>query len=53
MNNYLSVYYSKKKPLTSYPGKLIKKLIQDYNLSGTVLDVGCGRGDFLKEFCIK
>lgn len=50
MNNYLNVYYSKEKKVTDYPKKLIDMLISRYNLSGTVLEIGCGRGDFLKEF---
>ena len=52
-NNYLSVIYNEKdKPLTNYPNKLTNYLFQKYNLKKTMklLDVGCGRGEFLQGF---
>ncbi len=52
-NKYLSKIYSEeRRPKTNYPSKLahylIKKVIKSNN--GKFLDVGCGRGDILKEF---
>ena len=51
--NYLDVVYKvSKKPFTSYPEKLIKFLTQKYNLQieSKILEMGCGRGEFLNEF---
>lgn len=52
-DKYLSKIYSEeRRPKTNYPSKLanylIKKVIKSNN--GKFLDVGCGRGDILKEF---
>ena len=54
---YLDVAYSsKEKPITDYPEKLIKHILEisklDLNKAKKfkVLDVGCGRGDQLKIF---
>ena len=46
------VYESNKKPFTSYPEKLIKHLVKKYNLKkqSKILEMGCGRGEFLNEF---
>ena len=51
--NYINVIYDEKnKPLTDYPLKLTSYLIKKYNISkgSKLLDVGCGRGDFLNGF---
>ena len=51
--NYIDVVYeSNKKPFTSYPEKLIKLLAKRYNLKkeSKILEMGCGRGEFLNEF---
>ena len=51
--NYIDVVYeSNKKPFTSYPEKLIKLLTKRYNLKkeSKILEMGCGRGEFLNEF---
>ena len=50
---YLRVVYSEKqRPYTSYPGKLCKYIADEYFNGGykTVLDIGCGRGEHLREF---
>ena len=46
------VYEAKKKPFTAYPEKLIKLLVKKYNLKkeSKILEMGCGRGEFLNEF---
>ena len=52
-SKYIDVVYSvNKKPFTSYPGKLIKYLTDKYNLKkdAKILEMGCGRGEFLNEF---
>ena len=52
-NKYLETIYSENKtPFTSYPGKLIKHLIEKANLKEKqkILELGCGRGDFIIEF---
>lgn len=51
--NYINIVYSaNKKPFTSYPKKLIKYLINKYNLKieSKILEMGCGRGEFINEF---
>ncbi|MCB4790654.1 MAG: class I SAM-dependent methyltransferase [Elusimicrobia bacterium] len=51
--DYLSVIYDEKtKPKTDYPSELIAYLIKKYDLktNGNLLEIGCGRGDFLDEF---
>lgn len=51
--NYIDVIYDEKiKPLTDYPHKLTAYLISKLNISDNakLLDVGCGRGDFLNGF---
>ena len=51
--DYVKVIYNKKdRPYTSYPEKLINYLILKYRLEKDrkILDLGCGRGDFLKIF---
>jgi len=52
-NNYINVIYnSKDRPYTKYPSKLIKYLIKRYELNkgSSILDFGCGRGEFLECF---
>lgn len=51
--NYIDVIYDEKaKPLTNYPQKLTAYLIKTLNIktNSKLLDVGCGRGDFLNGF---
>jgi len=52
-SNYINIVYSpKNKPFTNYPKKLIKELSERYNLKPgkSILELGCGRGEFLNEF---
>ncbi len=50
MRDYVELTYGKL-PFTSYPAKLVEYLIERYHLQpGYVLDVGCGRGEYLYEF---
>ena len=51
--NYVNVIYNpSSKPFTDYPSKLINYLIKRYKLAknSSLLELGCGRGEFLKEF---
>ena len=51
--DYVSVIYNEgDKPFTQYPDKLARYLFSRYKLSKGVkiLDLGCGRGEFLKGF---
>ncbi len=51
--NYLkTIYNTENRPQTDYPKKLISYLIKRFNLEKNkkVLELGCGRGDFLNEF---
>lgn len=53
-NKYLeTVYNDNLRPITNYPSKLIKYLIKRFNLKKNqkILELGCGRGEFLNEFC--
>lgn len=53
--NYLETIYSEDlRPLTEYPKKLINYLIHRLNLEKNkkILELGCGRGDFLNEFSL-
>ncbi len=52
-SKYIDVIYStEKKPFSDYPSKLIKELVKKYkiNLDSSLLELGCGRGEFLNEF---
>lgn len=52
-SKYIDVVYSaEKKPFSDYPSKLIKELVKKYeiDLNSTILELGCGRGEFLNEF---
>jgi len=51
--NYLAVTYSEARaPKSSYPQKLIEYLVDRFAIKkdSKLLEIGCGRGDFLKEF---
>lgn len=51
--DYVSVVYNElDRPLTTYPDKLARYLFQRFDLKPgvTFLDVGCGRGEFLRGF---
>jgi ubiquinone/menaquinone biosynthesis C-methylase UbiE len=51
--NYVDVIYNlSSKPFTNYRAKLINYLIKKYKLvkNSSLLELGCGRGEFLKEF---
>lgn len=49
MNRYFEVYYNKK---SDYPNKLAKYLLKFFNIKPkqTLLDVGCGIGEYLDAF---
>jgi len=52
-SKYIDVIYSaEKKPFTTYPKKLIKELVKRFklNTNSSILELGCGRGEFLNEF---
>ena len=53
MSSYLDVVYSEKeRPVTKYPAQLIEYLIARFDIKegADLLEVGCGRGDFLTAF---
>lgn len=52
-NKYINVVYDEKvRKKTNYPNQLIQYLIERYNIKKfhLILDVGCGRGDFMEAF---
>lgn len=52
-SNYVKIVYNEKdRPFTSYPSIFIKFLISNYKISqgSSILELGCGRGEFLKQF---
>ena len=52
-SKYLDIIYSsERRPFSRYPSKLIKELVKKYDLSfnSSILELGCGRGEFLNEF---
>jgi len=52
-DSYLETIYTEKKtPFTEYPKKLINYLCSRFDLkdNNKLLEIGCGRGDFLNEF---
>ncbi len=53
MRDYVDIIYNEKdRPFTTYPSKLIKHLIQKYNLKkgNKILEIGCGRGEWINQF---
>jgi len=53
MTNYLKVVYNENiRPYTKYSSQLCNYLFQRFNMKkgDKLLDAGCGRGDFIKEF---
>ena len=52
-NKYLeTIYCEQNKPFSEYPKKLVEYLIDRENLNKNlkILELGCGRGDFINEF---
>ena len=53
MKNYnKTIYNEKSRPITTYPDKLARYLVDRFDIKkgSRILDNGCGRGDFLKGF---
>lgn len=52
-NNYINVIYNEKdRPFTKYPNQLIDYIITRFEIKegSQILELGCGRGEFLNEF---
>lgn len=49
MSDYVKETYGHL-PMTTYPHKLAAHLVKEYNLYGSILDLGCGRGEYLNGF---
>jgi SAM-dependent methyltransferase len=52
-SKYIDVIYSAEiKPFTTYPKKLINQLVKRFklNINSSILELVCGRGEFLNEF---
>jgi ubiquinone/menaquinone biosynthesis C-methylase UbiE len=47
-----TIYHDNSRPITDYPKKLINYLIRRFDLkkNSKILELGCGRGEFLNEF---
>ncbi len=51
MLDYIKTLYNEtNRPFTRYPEKLARYLTKRYNITGKFLDLGCGRGEYLKGF---
>ena len=53
---YVDIIYNElDRPITDYPPKLIKHLIDKYNIqrNSVILEMGCGRGEFLNQFYLQ
>lgn len=53
MSNYIKTIYNEvDRPITTYPDQLAKHLFDRFNMRPGMkfLEIGCGRGDFLKGF---
>ena len=51
--DYVDVAYDEKMlPFTPYPKKLVNYLVEHFSIkeNDSLLELGCGRGEFLKEF---
>jgi SAM-dependent methyltransferase len=52
-NDYVkNIYNTTDKPFSNYPQKLVKHLVDSNKISkgSKILEIGCGRGDFINEF---
>ena len=52
-NDYVNIVYNNiDRPFTKYPGQLIEYIISRFqiNKESKILELGCGRGEFLNEF---
>lgn len=53
MENYIeTIYDTKTRPVTTYPNELVHYLVNRFEIKedSKILDLGCGRGDFLWAF---
>lgn len=49
--NYIrTIYNADERPVTTYPDELARYLVDKYKIRGVLVDLGCGRGDFLYAF---